>query len=301
MCSPTLIDAPVKPMLRDVVLAAAVRAAADLDVDLARELVGDVHRFDPLLHGLVQAHRAGDPELARVGPRARDDVGDLPRARLAQAELGERAPQVVDALLAHPAQHEVLLHGRARVAAGVLAHRCASPRNCSGVRSPRRTFASTVTKPSCFCSRTFAVAEALELREVAVRAAVALRRRGRALALVVEEQPVLDREVAFCHPVALQLLLDLVAQLVDAELVDEHLDPRAGAVHAQPLLAVEDAEDGLGDLQVLAVVELHELVQRRRYARHDRGAAADEHLRAADLARRRSRGRARGRRCRGCR
>ena len=93
----------------------------------------------------------------------------------------------------------------------------ARPRNCSGVRSPRVILTSTVTKPSCFCSRTFARAEALELRQVAVGAAEALRRRGRALALVVEEQSRLDREVAFGDPVALELLLDLAAQLVDPD------------------------------------------------------------------------------------
>src|SRR4029077_6719303 len=103
----------------DVVLAAAVRAAADLDVQLASQLVGDVQRLDPLLHRLVQPHRAGDPELARVGSRARHDVVDLPRARVAQVHLRQRLPQVVHALLAHPAQDEVLLHGRTRVAAGV--------------------------------------------------------------------------------------------------------------------------------------------------------------------------------------
>ena len=144
-------------------------------------------------------------------------------------------------------------------------------------------FTSTVTKPSCFCSATLAARKRSNCRAVAVGAAVALRRRGRRLALVVDEQTLLDREVAFGHPVALQLLLDLLAQLVDAVLVDEHLDARAGAVDAQPLLAVEDPEDRLGDLQVLAVVELDELVQHRCRARHDRGAAADEHLRAAHL------------------
>ena len=41
---------------------------------------------------------------------------------------------------------------------------------------------------------------------------------------------------------------------------------------------------GLGHLQVVAVVELDELVQRRRDARHDRGAAADADLDAADHA-----------------
>ena len=32
----------------------------------------------------------------------------------------------------------------------------ASPRNCSGVRSPRGILTSTATNPSCFCSTTFA-------------------------------------------------------------------------------------------------------------------------------------------------
>ena len=39
---------------------------------------------------------------------------------------------------------------------------------------------------------------------------------------------------------------------------------------------------GLGDLQVVAVVELDELVERRGDARHDRGAAADPDLDPAD-------------------
>src|SRR5205823_950991 len=71
----------------DVVLAASVRAATHLDVDVTREPVADRHLLEALLHGLVEAHRARDPELAGVGSRARDDVGDLTRAGLAQAEL----------------------------------------------------------------------------------------------------------------------------------------------------------------------------------------------------------------------
>src|SRR4029079_11671929 len=92
----------------------------------------------------------------------------------------------------------------------------------------------------------------------------------------------LDREVGLGGPVALELLLDLGAQLVDAELVDEDLDAGARAVDAQPVLAVEDAEDGLGDLQVLAVVGGDELVERRRDAGHDARAAADADLEALD-------------------
>src|SRR5205807_9717958 len=103
----------------DVVLAAAVRAAADLDMDLARQRVRDLHRLDALLHRLVEPHRAGDPELAGVRAGAGDDVVDLARAGGAESELRQRPPHLVGGLLAYPAEHEVLLHGRARVAAGV--------------------------------------------------------------------------------------------------------------------------------------------------------------------------------------
>ena len=242
------------------------------------------HRFDALFDRLVQAHRARDPELARIRPRARDHVVDLARARAAQPQLRQRAPDVVDALLADPAQHEVLLHRRPRVAAGVGAHDLRQAPELLGRQIAADDLRLDRHEALLLLRAHVRRAEALELREVPVRAAVGRRRRRGALALVVEEQTPLDREVTFGDPVALQLLLDLPAQLVDAELVHEHLDARPRAVHAQPVLAVEDPEHGLRDLQVVAVVELHELVQRRRHARHDRGAAADEHLRAAHRA-----------------
>src|ERR1700761_2678167 len=106
----------------DVVLAAAVRAAAHFDVDLTGQLVVDPHRVDPLFDGPVEAHRGGDPEFAAVGAGAGDDVGDLPRARVAEAEFAQLLPDVVDRLVADPAQDQVLLHGRAGVAAAVVAH-----------------------------------------------------------------------------------------------------------------------------------------------------------------------------------
>src|SRR5206468_5919209 len=85
---------PVEADVGDVVLAASVRAAAHLDVDPPGQLVGDVHLVDPLLDRPVEAHRAGDPELAAVGPRAADDVCDLARAGLAETDVIERASDV---------------------------------------------------------------------------------------------------------------------------------------------------------------------------------------------------------------
>ena len=103
-------------------------------------------------------------------------------------------------------------------------------------------------------------------------------RKRRALLLVHVQAQALDVELALGDPVALTLLVHEPAHLVDADLVDEHLDAGPRAVDAQPVLAIEDAEDGLGDLEVLAVVQPHEVVERRRDARHDRRAAAHAHL-----------------------
>src|SRR5581483_8357863 len=77
----------VEPDVRDVVLAAAVRAAAHLDVDAAGQRVVDLHLDELVLDGLVEPHRARDPELAGIGARAAHHVGDLVGAGVVQAEL----------------------------------------------------------------------------------------------------------------------------------------------------------------------------------------------------------------------
>ena len=92
------------------------------------------------------------------------------------------------------------------------------------------------------------------------------------------EQDAVDREVALGDPVASEFLLDHLTEGVDPDLVDQHLDASACAVDAQEILTVEDPEDRLGDLQVVAVVQLDKLVQHRRQARHDRRAATDADL-----------------------
>ena len=207
-------------------------------------------------------------------------------AGLAEAELAQPLPDVVERLVADPAQDEVLLHGAAGVAAGELAHdrgqaaellrgevaagdlhldRRRSPPGAGPGRCPRR---SARTR----CGRRWA-------RRRAAGAG------GRVGLLVVVEAQALDQlgvEVALVDPVALELLVDLLAEGVDADLVDQDLDPGAGAVLAQPLLAVEDPQHRLGDLQVVAVVGLDELVEGRGDAGHDRGAAADPDLEALD-------------------
>src|SRR5262249_4714076 len=93
----------VKAGVGDVVLAAPVRAAAHLDVDPASQAVADIHLLQPLLDRLVEAHRAGDAHLAAVRARAADHVGDLARAGLAEPELDQPLPDVVERLVADPA------------------------------------------------------------------------------------------------------------------------------------------------------------------------------------------------------
>ena len=127
------------------------------------------------------------------------------------------------------------------------------------------TFTSTVEKPSWRCGCTFEAAKAVELAAVAVRGCRSSSGCGRRVGLlVVDEQQRVGVEVALVDPVALQLLVDHLAELLDADLVDQELDAGAGAVGAQVLLAVEDAQHRLGDLQVLAVVDGGELPERCR-------------------------------------
>ena len=91
-------------------------------MDPARQPIVELHLDQTLLNRLIEAHRAGDPELARVGAGAADHVGDLVHARVAETERRQSPPDVIHGLVANPAQDQVLLHGRACVAARVLAH-----------------------------------------------------------------------------------------------------------------------------------------------------------------------------------
>ena len=241
-----------------------------------------------LLNGAVEAHRAGDAELAGVGAGAADHVGDLVGAGVAEAQLGQPLPDLVDRLVAHPAQHEVLLDRGARVAARVVAHDLAEAAHLLGgqvaagdldlhgrepvlaLRVARWTRGSARTR----CRRRWAARTSRR-----PRGRWPPRRAGAAAEVGSKSRSATQSPLSSSST--------WVAELVDADLVDQHLDAGAGAVDAQPVLAVEDPEHGLGDLQVVAVVELHELVQRGGDARHDRRAAAHAHLHAR--ARRRAR------------
>ena len=157
---------------------------------------------------------------------------------------------------------------------------CPRPRNCSGVRSPRVTLTWTVEKPSWRCGWTLASRKRANAGAVAVGRAVGMRHLG-------AHRPARRRGTRgprsrsrARRPSRPRGSSSTIRRLVDADLVDQHLQAGAGAVDAQPVLAVEDAQDGLGPHQVGAVVGRDELVQGRGDARHDRRAAADADLEA---------------------
>src|SRR5438128_241223 len=268
----------VEPDRPEVVLAAAVRAAGHLDVDAAAEWIVDLHLLKPLRDRPTQAHRARDPELAAVRAGAAHDVSHLVGSGLAQPELDEPPPHVVHRLVAHPAKDHVLLDARSRVPAGELTHDLRDAAELVGREVPARHLHLDRREALLALGPDVGGDEAIELGAVAVGRAGVDRRRRRLGLLVVDEQQRVRSEVALRDPVALHLLIHHLAEGVDADLVDQELDPRAHAVRAELLLAVEDPQDRLRDLQVVAVVHLHEVVERAADARHDRRAAAGADL-----------------------
>src|SRR5918912_695881 len=266
----------------DVVLAAAIGAARHLDVDLPGQRVGDPHGLDPLLDRPVQPHGARDAELARVGARAAHDVADLVGAGAGESKPSEAEPEVVERLVADPAEDHVLLDRGTRVAAGELAHQVGEAAELLRAEIPPGHLDLDGREALLALGPDARLQEAVELGPVAVGAPKAgLRRRGVRL-LVVEEQAGRGVEIAVAEPVPLELLVDHAPELIDPNLVNQELEPSPGAVLAKPVLAVEDPQHRLGDLEVVAAVELDEVVERRPEAGHDRGPAAGSDLDALD-------------------
>ncbi len=196
-------------------------------------------------------------------------------------ELVQPVPHLVHRLVADPPEHEVLVHRGAGGSAGVLAHDLSDPAELLRRQVPPRHLDLDRVEPGLALGLHVGGEEVLELMHIAVGSGVGVAGLRSVRLLVVLVEDLLEREVTRGHPVALELLLHLLAEGVDADLVDQHLDPSPGPVDPQPVLAVEDPHAGLGDLEVVAVVELDELVQRRGETGHDRGPTADPHLDAS--------------------
>ena len=271
----------VEADVAEVVLAAGVRAAADVHEDLARTLVHHVQQLHPLRDGAVEAHRAGDTQLAGVRAGAGDHVRDLTDAAATQPEGTERLPDGVRAALRDPAEDDVLpLRGpRAAVAVGA-----------EDVRQAAELRRGEVTLRHLHLDREVA---GLLLR--ADRGALPLRegrclcgghlhnldvQGGRFRLLVIEVEEVVRQDVPL-RPLLLQLLLDHRVEGLCPHAVHEELQPRLRQVLPELVRLVEDADHRLGDLQVLR--DRDELADHDRLAGHDREAAAGDHLETADF------------------
>ena len=108
-----LAQAALEADAGDVVLAAAVRAPADLDVEARhrRDEIGA--RVKPIPEQTAEAARLGHRELARLGSRAARDVCDRPRTAARQSGGVEAPIQRLDVATVHPAEDEVLIGGNA--------------------------------------------------------------------------------------------------------------------------------------------------------------------------------------------
>ena len=114
--------APWKADVGDVVLAAPVRAAADLDVHLfdRRVPVGRGVAQKLLSNGASEAHGGGDSQLAAIRAGAGHHIGYGVVVGVGEADGVEFLPQIKEPTLGHPAQGKVLLQSGAGGAAGEL-------------------------------------------------------------------------------------------------------------------------------------------------------------------------------------
>ena len=184
------------------------------------------------------------------------------------------APDVEEVALGHPAVEDVLLGGGAD-AARVLPADVGQDGELVGVDVAERERDVDGVVALLLLRVGIVLAPREELRVVVC----VDRHEGRGLVdhLGRELHPWRGVEVGL-RPVAPHLLLDLLAEGLDADAVDVELDARAHTVLAELVGAMEDADGGLGDLEVLG--DGHEVVERPRDAGHDGGSAADADLEA---------------------
>ena len=115
-----LAHAALKADAGDVVLAAAVRAAGDLDVEAVRRGDEIGAAIEQVGEHAGEAARCGDRELAARRARAARDIGDRVRAGLREADARELAMQRGELRGRDEAQHEVLLVRQPDLAFAVL-------------------------------------------------------------------------------------------------------------------------------------------------------------------------------------
>ena len=113
-----LPHAALKSEAGDVMAAAAVRAAADLDLQIGRRRDELRMLAQMIAEKLAEPARLRHGELARLGARAARHVGDRPGIGQPHARRRELPIQLGHGVGRHPAEHEVLLGRHANRAIG---------------------------------------------------------------------------------------------------------------------------------------------------------------------------------------
>src|ERR1043165_1206902 len=231
----------------DVVVAAGVHAARDVEVELA-DVVKVIEVVEALLDGLGHRDRLGVGERAEVAARAGDDVGEQPDVGRGEAELARLAPERGQVRFSHVGENQVLLVRDAqlaeRIAIGEIGDRlhllaCHVARRNAGLLEGERDGGV----PGHLVSMHVAPFPALETGP-----AERLDRRQAFVARTGEAR--FDAPHVFLGQRSRAVLasgplgFDFLAELVGAALLDQDLDARLPDVVA-PAVAVVDAQDRL--------------------------------------------------------
>ena len=136
-------------------LAAAVRAAADLDVH-SGERRDEVRALEQVIgEQAAEAARLRDRQLARFGARAARDVGERAGTGTRQAGRRETLVEGLDVRCCAPSGTPGSdRSSRAPCRRRRSADSSPSRRICADVRSPSTVVTMTIEKPACFCGRT---------------------------------------------------------------------------------------------------------------------------------------------------
>src|SRR5688572_3900327 len=103
----------IEPHVGYVMLAAGIKAAADLDTQVFHSLVVGVRLCGkPRPEFAGKTARRGDAKFAGIRSRAGRDVHDRSGSRRTQADTRQFAIEVRQVRLAHPTQNHVLLDSR---------------------------------------------------------------------------------------------------------------------------------------------------------------------------------------------
>ena len=266
----------VKADVGNVMQAAAVGTAAHLDADFADPLIPQQVVFPRVQfrpHGLGQAHRGGNAQFAAVGAGAGDYIGDGVGAGFVEADLPQGGPNIMQPGVRHPAQSQVLLLRGLGPAAGVAAHNIGQTPELG-----RGQVAADWLDIDHIIAGLF-LRGYIRFPPVAIIAAAVMPvdRRRRDCRRGFRVDFLLPHQRLGVNGADLrQLLLDQLAELLQANAVNQYLDPGHHPILAEGYGLVKDGPDRQGQAQVVFFGQ--KVVQGFGQAGHNGSAAAHINL-----------------------